>query len=289
MLQLKIDDDVINHLLFHKSLIDENNNSNKINYYVEMLKKTNEGEHISIEDPFDRSIAIAFELVIRQHLDPWNLDLVSFSTMYLKRAKKEKIDLLTAGRIIYMAWKVLKLQSDGLVLSFEDTDIESEPFGWEDIPTGAWLESEDGYSYTNILMNMSKPPIEEPIRRNAKRRVTLIELLDALEKARKESEEYQLLEQQRLAERLRLSEKSRKRLVGTAHEDHLEKDIETVWKKIKEFPRKTMSLHELCERKEYNNLLKTFMSVLFLAYDNKIRLYQKNFPYGPIFIKNIGC
>ena len=27
-----------------------------------MLQKTNEGEHISIEDPFDRSIAIAFEL-----------------------------------------------------------------------------------------------------------------------------------------------------------------------------------------------------------------------------------
>ena len=116
MEQLKIDNDVINHLLFHKALIDEEDDATRINYYVDMLQKTNEGEHISIENPFERSIAIAFELVIRQHLNPWDLDLVSFSTMYIKRAKEEKIDLITAGRIILMAWKVLRLQSDNVIV-----------------------------------------------------------------------------------------------------------------------------------------------------------------------------
>ena len=72
MEQLKIDNDVFNHLLFHKSLIDENDDSSNINFYVKMLQKTNQGEHISIENPFERSIAIAFELVMRQHLDPWD-------------------------------------------------------------------------------------------------------------------------------------------------------------------------------------------------------------------------
>ena len=108
MQQLKIDNEVINHLLFHKSLIDEKDANDRINSYVSMLQKSEEGEHISIENPFDRSIAIAFELVMQQHLDPWDIDLVNFSTLYLNRAKQEKIDLLTAGRIIYMAWKVLK-------------------------------------------------------------------------------------------------------------------------------------------------------------------------------------
>ena len=136
MVQLKIDDDVINHLLFHKSLIDENDDAKRINYYVDMLQKANEGEHISIENPFDRSISIAFELVMRQQLNPWDIDLVNFSTMYLKRAKEEKIDLMTAGRMIYMAWKVLKLQSNDLVVSMEAVDEESEePFGCGDIPT----------------------------------------------------------------------------------------------------------------------------------------------------------
>ena len=84
MVQLEIDNDVINHLLFHKSLIDEKDDAKMINYYVDMLQKTNEGEHISIENPFERSIAIAFELVMRQHLAPWEIDLVNFSSMYIK-------------------------------------------------------------------------------------------------------------------------------------------------------------------------------------------------------------
>ena len=288
MVQLKIDDDVINHLLFHKSLIDENDDAKRINYYVDMFQMANEGAHISIENQFDRSISVAFELVMQQQLNPWDIDLVSFSTMYLKRAKEEKIDLMTAGRMIYMAWKVLKLQSNDLVVSMESVEEEGESFGWGDIPTGMWTENDDGYSYTNLLMRMPEPPLDEPIRRNAKRKVTLIELLDAFGQAKKESEEYQLVEQQRQAERLRLSEKARKRMIGTAHEDHIEEDVEAIWRKIKNFPGKTMSLFELCKNGEREEIIKTIMSVLFLAQDNKIRVYQKRFPYGKIYIKSIG-
>ena len=77
MQQLEIDNDVINHLLFHKSLIDEKEDATRINHYVNMLQKADEGEHISIEDPFDRSIAIAFELVMQQHQYPKDLDVVA--------------------------------------------------------------------------------------------------------------------------------------------------------------------------------------------------------------------
>ena len=204
MTQLKIDNDVINHLLFHKSIIDENDDSTRINYYVDLLQKTDEGEHISIGNPFDRSIAIAFELVMQEHLNPWDIDLVNFSTMYLKRAKQEKIDLITAGRIIYMAWKVLRLQSNNLVDSMESQEETYEPFGWGDIPTEMYLTNDDAYSYTNLVMNMPEPPITEPVRRDPKRKVTLMELLDAFDQAKKESEEYQLIEQQRAEERERL-------------------------------------------------------------------------------------
>ena len=288
MKQLKLDNEVINHLLFHKSLIDEKDDATKINHYVNMLQKADDGEHISIENPFDRSIAIAFELVMQQHLNPWDIDLVNFSTIYLKRAKEEKIDLITAGRIIYMAWKVLKLQSDNLVVSMETQEETYEPFGWGDIPTEMWLSKDDAYSYTNLVMNMPKSPLDEPIRRDAKRKVTLMELLDAFDKARIESEEHQLLEQQRKEERERLANLALKRMKGTAHEDHLEEDVEAIWKRIKQFPKKTMSLKEICEKKGREELIKVLMSVLFLAYDNKVLVYQKKFPYGKIYIKNVG-
>ena len=286
MQQLEIDNDVINHLLFHKSLIDEKDDSSKINYYVNLLKKANEGEYISIDNPFDRSIALAFELVIQQHLNPWDIDLVSFSTMYLTRAKDEKIDLITAGRIIYMAWKVLKLQSDDLVINMETQKESYEPLEWGDIPSEMWLSKDDAYSYTNLVANMTEAPIDEPLRRKAKRKVTLIELLDAFEKARVESEEYQLIELQRKEERELLAEKARKRMKGTAVEDHLEKDVDAVWKKIKNFPKKTLTISDLCNRDSKEELIKNFICVLFLAMDNKIVVYQKKFPYGKIFIKN---
>ena len=284
----EIDNDVINHLLFHKSLIDEKDDASRINHYVSMLQKGDKGEYISIENPFERSIAIAFELVMHQHLNPWDIDLVSFSTMYMKRAKEEKIDLMTAGRIIYMAWKVLKLQSDDLVVTMEKQEETYEPFGWGDIPTEMWLTKDDAYSYTNLVMNMPESPLDEPLRRDSKRKITLIELLDAFDQARKESEEYQLIEQQRREEQERLSQLARKRMKGTAHEDHLEEDVEAVWKRIKNFPNKTVSLTDLCEVKGREEFIKILMSVLFLAYDNKILVYQKRFPYGKIFIKNMG-
>lgn len=285
--QLKIDNDVINHLLFHKALIDEKDDAIRINQYVDMAQKSNEGEHISIDNPFDRSIAIAFELVIKNQLNPWDIDLVSFSSMYLKRAKEEKIDLITAGRIIYMAWKVLKLQSDNLVISMEKQEDQYEPLGWGDIPSEMWLTKDDDYSYTNLVMNMPESPLDEPLRRDAKRKVSLMELLNAFDQARKESEEHQLLEQQRKEERERLEDLARKRMKGTAHEDHLEEDIVAVWERIKKFQNKTILIGDLCEKNGREELIRILVSILFLAYDNKISVRQEKFPYGKIYIKNV--
>ena len=286
---MELDNDVINHLLFHKALIDENNDMTRINQYLEMAKAAVTGESLSIENPFDRSVYLAFDLVLNQHMNPWDIDLVGFSTMYLKRAKKEKIDLLTAGKIIYMAWKVLRMQSDHLVVNMETKEEEIEQgFGWEDIPTSSWLANDDEYSYTNLLMKMPQSPLEEPLRRDSTRKVTLIELLSAFDEVRKESEQYQLLDQLRTEERIQLEQKARKAMKGSAHEDHLEEDVASIWERICQFPKKSMNFSELCEVDNAEERIKTFISILFLAYEKKIIVHQQKFPYGEIYIKTIG-
>ena len=75
---------------------------------------------------------------------------------------------------------------------------------------------------------------------------------------------------------------------GTAHEDHLEEDIVVVWDRIKQNKRKQFRIKDLYKTEDQDDQIKTFLSVLFLAYDNKIRLYQKQFPFGEIYIKNLG-
>ncbi len=286
---MELDNDVINHLLFHKALIDETNDMTRINQYLELAKAAVTGESAAIEDPFDRSVYLAFDLVLNQNMNPWDIDLVGFSTMYLKRAKKEKIDLMAAGRIIYMAWKVLRMQSDHLVVNMETKeDVIEQGFGWEDIPTATWLANDDEYSYTNLLMKMPQSPLEEPLRRDSTRKVTLIELLSAFDEVRKESEQYKLLDQLRQEERIQLEQKARKAMKGSAHEDHLEEDVATVWERICQFPKKSMNFTELCEVDSAEERIKTFISILFLAYEKKIIVHQQKFPYGEIYIKTIG-
>lgn len=287
---MELDNEVMSHLLFHKALIDENNDMTRVNQYLEMAKAASTGESSTIEDPFDRSMYLAFDLVLNQHLNPWDIDLVGFSTLYLQRAKKEKIDLLTAGRIIYMAWKVLRMQSDSLVVNMEtkpQTDLE-QGFGWEDIPTATWLANDDDYSYTNLLMKMPEPPLEEPLRRDATRKVTLMELLNAFDEVRKESEQYQILDNLRREERIKLEEKARKAMKGSAHEDHLEEDVAVIWERICKFPRAFMNFSDLCEMQDPEERIKTFLSILFLAYEKKITVHQRKFPYGEIYIKTVG-
>jgi segregation and condensation protein A len=286
---MELDNDVINHLLFHKALIDETNDMTRINQYLELAKAAVTGESAAIEDPFDRSVYLAFDLVLNQNMNPWDIDLVGFSTMYLKRAKKEKIDLMTAGRIIYMAWKVLRMQSDHLVVNMETKEeVIEQGFGWEDIPTATWLANDDEYSYTNLLMKMPQSPLEEPLRRDSTRKVTLIELLSAFDEVRKESEQYQLLDQLRTEERIQLEQKARKAMKGSAHEDHLEEDVASIWERICQFPKKSMNFSELCEVDSAEERIKTFISILFLAYEKKIIVHQQKFPYGEIYIKTIG-
>jgi segregation and condensation protein A len=287
---LELDNEVVGHLLFHKALIDENNDMTRVNQYLEMAKAASTGESSTIENPFDRSIYLAFDLVLNQHLNPWDIDLVGFSTLYLQRAKKEKIDLMTAGRIIYMAWKVLRMQSDHLVVNMEtkpEMDLE-QGFGWEDIPTATWLANDDDYSYTNLLMKMPRAPLEEPLRRDATRKVTLMELLNAFDEVRKESEQFQLLDNLRREERIKLEEKARKAMKGSAHEDHLEEDVAVIWDRICKFPREFMNFSELCEMQDPEERIKTFLSILFLAYEKKITVHQRKFPYGEIYIKTVG-
>lgn len=286
--QLTIDNQVINHLLFHKSLIDESDDAKRINEYVDLLQQTNQGNVMGISDPIDRSIALTFELVTQADFNPWDIDLVQFSTMYLKRAREENIDLITAGRIIHMAWRILRLQSDDLVVNLQEPDPNDDmELSWDDFSTDMWLSADDDYTYTNLLMTVPDPPIEEPVRRESTRKVTLIELLDAFDFARKDAETHQIMEQRRREERKRLKDASRKRMKGTAHEDNLEEDIVAIWDKIKQINQSNIALTELCENESRDELIRTIISVLFLAYDNKIKVYQKHFPYGKIFIKTL--
>ena len=53
-------------------------------------------EHQSLVDPFDRSVALVFQMFNDESLDPWDVDLSTFIEMFNRRIEDaENIDLPT--------------------------------------------------------------------------------------------------------------------------------------------------------------------------------------------------
>ncbi len=52
--------ELINHLLFHKALISENDGGERIEEYMELVRNIDSGMHIAITDEFEKSISLVF-------------------------------------------------------------------------------------------------------------------------------------------------------------------------------------------------------------------------------------
>src|SRR2546427_12100549 len=104
---------VLNHLLFHKALISETEGGQRINRYLGMLNEIDQGMHVAVRDPFEKSIVAAFELVLERHLDPWEINLVQFTKLFMDKVKKDgAVNFVTAGDGRFPPLAALEMESD---------------------------------------------------------------------------------------------------------------------------------------------------------------------------------
>jgi segregation and condensation protein A len=281
------DSPIKTHLLFHKALInDDDTDDDKLDQYMDIVEQLEHGMTIAFPNSFDRAIAMTFELAFEHHLDPWNIDLVTFSTEYLKHVRKDKnLDLVTAGRIILMAWKILKLQSDE-VLSNAQYIQEQEQDYWHE-PDGDWYLNDDDFEYTTEVINKDKPPLHEMIWRKGKRRVSLLELVGALEEAKREAEIIQILNVRHAEEREKFKRFRNQNISRKVHQESLQEDMELVYQRISKFNGHPIPLSEIYTI-ELDDKITTLVSSLFLAHNRKINIWQRKFPFGQIFVKNLN-
>lgn len=274
--------EIINHLLTVKAIQGVDGDVSKINEYIALAK---DGEHVSLKDPFDRSIALAFDLVIQGQLNVWDVDLVKFSNMYLKNAAERNIDLVTAGRIILMAWTVLKRQSDDLVKKFEARKEETQDLEWDQIDQ-SWEMPGGDFDFTQRVLG-TRYPIDEKIWHEGDRPVTLMELVNAFEQARSEAESRVRLTEEREKFKAMLKADGIARFQGRVHKEDLEEDLKIIWDRICGLNGGPIPLSELYDRRDLWDFVTAFNSVLFLHRDRRIELWQENFPYGPVQLRNL--
>ena len=281
-----VESPVKTHLLFHKALInDEYDDEEKLDQYMEIVEQLEHGMTIAFPNPFDRAIAITFELAIEHHLDPWDIDLVRFSSEYVKHVRKDpNPDLVTAGRIILMAWKILKLQSDEVLLNAQHIQEQEEEF-WHE-PDGDWYYDDNDFEYTTEVINREHSPISEAIWRKGKRRVSLLELVGAFEEAKREAKIIQILNERHAEEREKLKRFRNRNINTKLHQESLQEDMEMIYKRICKFNGHPIPLSDIYTI-ELDDKITTLVSSLFLAHRRKINIWQRKFPFGQIFVKNL--
>ena len=103
---------------------------------IAAIAATEEAEHQSLHDPFDRSVALVLSLVREEAFNPWDVDLSAFLSVFAQRVKDgENLDLPACGRLIRLSWEVLHHQSavlfDKIQPVEEDEWDDDHAFGWE--------------------------------------------------------------------------------------------------------------------------------------------------------------
>ena len=261
-------EDMHQHLLFHKALIDDNVGSEKIDKYISVLRDSRPTE--TMGDPTDESIRSVFSLVLEHDMDPWCINIVEFARMYASKKVKTAVDLIVAGKLIHMAWKILKLQSAETLEEGERNDqFEDETFF--DFDMNAMYEPEKLYV----------PDVEfrEAIRRNAVRPITMVELLDAFEEAREEME----IHMAREAARLELIAKQPK-FSNKAHLEDDAKEYERVLEKIMNLGTGPIPIRDLYVNDIKANIT-TIVGILFWVREGKLTIWQESMPYGEIYVE----
>ena len=197
------------------------------------IAETEEAEHQSLHDPFDRSVALVMSLVREEEFNAWDVDLSAFLKVFTQRVKDDDdLDLPACGRLIRLSWEVLHHQSATLFERIQSQDAEEV---WDDDFSFGWEAEYDdeAYFFTQSVLEGNADDVlpslfDGRVRRDEGRPVTLGELLSAFKDAADDAEALKIREVNRL-EHQRELEDYLADVGARMHNEDLEGDIERCW------------------------------------------------------------
>ena len=296
-------DDVVLRLLEGQPNLE----TNKFLARLMELSTLEEAEHQFLIDPFDRSVALVFQMFQSSDLDPWDVDLSSFIEMFNDRIRgAENIDLPSCGRMIRMAWSILRGQANSLIERQERAMDFEEEVDWDF--DGGWEAEFDDAAYnfsvgvmTGAADDALPSMFEGRIHGKEGRPVTLGELLLGLKDASRIAEEQRTRE--RIAkERREAHHRERARFSGSLHVEDLEGDLKRTWEALKSRsqPSQGVGRREGADELNRNSLpgqneqesktesqVTAFVSTLFLTNRGYISLDQEGGYNGRIVLGDL--
>jgi len=282
---------VLRYLIFHKALLGEGDTEDTaklLERYLSLVRDLKEGVHLVIPDPFQKAMALLFELVMEEEFDPWEIDLVKFTQSYLARVREDgAVNFAIAGRLVYMAWSILYLQSEEILRARANPDPSTpDPGVPTDLGDDSYLpmmETPEAVDVTSAVLGSAEaPPLIEMVRHPETRPVSLLELVRAFGEA--EQDARRAIRIQELRERLREEQRAPPEVL--VHGDIPEHDLADTWAAAREHPIgepfPLLSLWNPTSGRD--RLVAIFLAALFLARERSIELRQDVLAESPVLV-----
>ncbi|ADI74953.1 chromosome segregation and condensation protein ScpA [Methanohalobium evestigatum Z-7303] len=226
------------------------------------------------DDVMNEPVEMLVNLANDGDIDPWDIDIVDITDKFLDKIEQMKLmDLRISARTLLYASVLLRMKSTGIIQE-EEEDEDEEPDSLEMDGEIEFSEVED-YPVPNL-----------PVRRNSKRPVTLNELVTELKKAEKvESRRKERNHSKKEIDRKEEKEQSSTdEVLDIAHEEDITGRAEGLYEKLEEmFQNKSYTSFSEISYGERSEKVMTYLSLLFLAADRKIKLNQEEL-FGELYI-----
>ncbi|MCR5260551.1 MAG: segregation/condensation protein A [Candidatus Gastranaerophilales bacterium] len=222
-------------------------------------------------------IDILLEMVKKNKLDPWNIDVVQLADQYFARTIELRINNLhVTSRVILFACILLRLKSDIL----EGLDPFAQIAQEEDF-TEDYADPE----YEDNVIPFNAPSLNEVIQRrtsvrlNRKRNVTLNELISHLEFYARLDKKRSLKNRFERAKRRHseFEDFTPEDIIEMAHSGEMEQNVDM----IREVLTKIFTTQEKVQMSELNatglSKVSVYLALLFLTADDRINLEQEEF------------
>ena len=230
-----------------------------------------ESDLLPLEDP----IKILLKMASDGTIDPWNIDIVKVTDEFLSHLKEMKmLNLRVSGRTLLYGSILLRMKSEVLLEEDNESTLCEEEFYEEDFFTDKREEigKKEGDKFFHHVKLKKRP-------------VTLLELIDQLDKAIKLREKKNRSKAHKKDERE--DERRERKVLEMLDEDDIETIIRRMRDKLDErFKSKaTITLSELVGEDKNNptSIILTYLPLLFLSARKYIVLKQKK-PFEEIYI-----
>ncbi len=203
----------------------------------------------------DQPFQILLGLVQEQKLNPWDVDIEKLAGVYLQRVREmRELDLRVSGRTLLSASVLLRMKSDFVLNGRKESAVEE---GLEEV--------------LDLDLELGQVTIVQ----RSPRKITLLDLMGALQEAIKDIPTRKPLQRRKL-----------EKIMRTLSEYHIniERYLEELYQRIKGLAAsgQEVPLSALVLERTRLAVARTLLLLLFLSIQGKVMLQQPE-PFGEIF------